>query len=124
MKYTNADHRKAYMKAPREVIQTGKYIYERIHKPEDFPTGTVYRTIKMGSHRVRVGYWGRKIKGKHEAFAVVSVLHPREGKCRFKKRLDRMGVKLLSNRPVTVNGVPPLTGGATKRIISPLRIFR
>jgi hypothetical protein len=125
MPITDSDHYRAYIKSPRIVGRRGKYIHETLHNAREFPRGTEFRTLRMGGHRLIVGYWGAKAPGgKHPYFAVASVLHPAEKTCRFKRRLAAMGVKLKPGKSVRLRGVVPLTGDRKKRIINPLRIVR
>ena len=127
MTFTNSDHRRAYIKASRLVIVKphGKYIHETLHRASEFPRGTQFRVKRIDGHKLIVGYWGPKVRGKHQYFAVNTVLHPvGEKNCHFKKRLDRMGIKLKPGKAEHINGVPSLTHARKKIIIAPLSIIK
>lgn len=123
--FSDEDHYEAYLKSRRRVIvkKGGEYIHEMLHPASDFPRGAVFRTITKNGHKILVGYWGKKVNGKHLKFAVSSVLHPREKSCHFKQRLALMGVKLIPGKEIRLNGVKRLTGQSKIRIINPMRIF-
>lgn len=122
---TARDHYEAYLKSPRKVFVRGKYIHEVLHKASEFPSGTEFRTKAIGTHRVIVGYWGKKLSGGNRRFAVVSVLHPKgEKSCNFRKRLEKMGVELKPGKVVNLKGVVPLTNPFKKIIINPLSIIK
>jgi len=125
MTYTNGDHYNAYIKSRRKVVlkKHGKYIHETLHPVSDFPRGTIYRTVTQDGHKIVVGYWGKKVGGKHPYFAVNSVLHPREKNCHFARRLAKMGVKMTPGMTLQLNGVKPLTSDKRTIIISPLRFL-
>jgi len=125
-KFSDGDHYNAYINSRRKVVlkKHGRYIHETLHPAADFPRGTIYRTITQDGHKIVVGYWGKKVGGKHPYFAVNSVLHPREKNCRFARRLVQMGVKLTPGKAIRLNGVKKLTGEGRTTIISPLRFLK
>lgn len=127
MNFSDGDHYKAYIRSRRVVVQKkhGKYIHETLHRASEYPRGTVFRTITQDGHKIVVGYWGKKVNGKHPYFAVNSVLHPvGEKSCHFRQRLKKMGVKVIPGKEIVLNGVRRLTSDGKRLIISPIRIFR
>lgn len=98
---------------PVEIEKTnyGKFLVEKCFlKPR--PKKSVIRTIKMGDHRVRLLFSGKKLNKKHTRYALYSILHPlkRGEPCKLRDKFVKYGVnpdkalkgKKLKNAPVKI----------------------
>ena len=81
-----------------KTVATPEYVHEVVTPTGEIPRKTVYRSIVVGDHVLRIASWGKKIgrtttgAPKHEKSVLQAVLHPKEpGKCSFLDELRKSG---------------------------------
>lgn len=113
---------------PVEIERTkyGKYLVEKCYlKPR--PKKSIIRTIKMGDHRIRLLFSGKKLNKRYPRYALYSILHPlkRGEPCRLRERLRKSGIKIGKGEAVKLMGKPAklLSPKGKKLKNAPVKIY-